>query len=296
MFSDQGSPTPAQQGHYHVLIPLAPIRARVQPDRCFAPIRFRVGRGSMQASASDQATTLAAVHPPTRDGVGTVKTHLSAETLQLYARAWARFARFCTEHGRTAFPASTDVVSAFLLQSGAGRAALARYLAAIDHKHRQNGLAPPGDDPGLRAVLRSARKTAPRAGRRSAPTPAHLHRLAQCCPGDLAGRRDRALLLLAAAGLGRATLVGLEAERLRFSERGVSCVVTGIETGRQIEVARSVGIASCPVRALEDWLRVSATRYGPVFRKVNRWGRVEDAALGRDAIRLILVRRTAELR
>jgi site-specific recombinase XerC len=123
-----------------------------------------------------------------------------------------------------------------------------------------------------------------------------LHRLAQCCPGDLAGRRDRALLLLAAAGLGRATLVGLEAERLRFSERGVTCVVAAIETGRQIEVARSVAIVSCPVRALEEWLRVSATRYGPVFRKVNRWGKVEDAALGTDALRLILARRTAELR
>jgi len=123
-----------------------------------------------------------------------------------------------------------------------------------------------------------------------------LHRLAQCCPGDLAGRRDRALLLLAAAGLGRATLVGLQAERLRFSERGVTCVVARFVTGQHIEVARSVAIVSCPVRALEDWLRVSATRYGPVFRKVNRWGKVENAALGTDAIRLILARRTAELR
>jgi hypothetical protein len=140
------------------------------------------GMGSMQGvsiRSGDQATTLAAVHPPTRDGVGAVKTQLSAETLQLYARAWARFARFCAEHGQTAFPASTDVVSAFLVQSGAGRAALARYRAAIDHKDRQNGLAPPGHDPGLRAALRSARKTAPRAGRRSAPTAAHLHRLAR---------------------------------------------------------------------------------------------------------------------
>jgi site-specific recombinase XerC len=228
--------------------------------------------------------------------VGVVKSRLSPETLQLYARAWVRFARFCAEHGRAAFPASPDMVSAFLVQSGAGRAALARYLAAIDHKHRQHGLAPPGQNRGLRAALRSARRAAPPAGRRSAPTPAYLHKLAQSCPGDLAGRRDRALLLLAATGLGRTALVGLQAEQLRFTERAVTCVVAGSESTRQIEVPRSAALASCPVRALEDWLRVSATRYGPVFRKVNRWGQIEHAALGTDAVRLILARRTAELR
>lgn len=250
----------------------------------------------MRPSASDQATSSAAAQQPGPVRVGAVKSQLSPETLQLYARAWVRFARFCAEHGRAAFPTSPDTVSAFLMRSGTGPAALARYLAAIDHKHRQHGLAPPGQSPGLRAVLRSARTSAPSIGRRSAPTPAHLQRLAQSCPGDLAGRRDCALLLLAAIGLGRAALVGLQAERLRFTERGVTCVVAGSESTRQIEVPRSAAIASCPVRAVEDWLRVSATRYGPVFRKVNRWGQIEHAALGTDAIRLILARRAAELR
>ena len=40
-----------------------------------------------------------------------------------------------------------------------------------------------------------------------------------------------------------------------------------------------------PAQALEDWLRGSATRYGPVFRKVTRWGTVEPKTLGADAIR-----------
>jgi site-specific recombinase XerC len=144
--------------------------------------------------------------------------------------------------------------------------------------------------------LRSARNASPRTRKDPAPTPAQLRRLAQSCPGNLTGRRDRALLLLAAAGLGRAALIGLQAEQLCFSERGVTCVVAGSSVPRQIAVTRSAALASCPVRALEDWLRVSTTRCGPVFRKVNRWGNIETAALGADAVRLILARRTAELR
>jgi len=249
----------------------------------------------MQASASDHATIPSATSQSRRDRVGTVKAHLSAETLRLYARAWARFGRFCAENGVAALPANPDTVASFLTGLGRGRAVLARYLVAIDHKYRQHGLAPPSRDPGLRVAVRAARKMAPQADRRSGPGPSQLQRLAQSCPGNLAGRRDRALLLLAAAGLGRAALVGLQAEQLRFTERGVSCVVAGDHV-RQIEVSRSAAFASCPVRALEDWLRVSATRYGPVFRKVNRWGQVEIAALGTDAVRLILARRTAELR
>ena len=137
----------------------------------------------------------------------------------------------------------------------------------------------------MRVVLRKARRAAPRRTRAAAPDAATLIRLADACRGDLAGQRDRALLLLLAAGLGRAAIVALQAEQLRFTERGLEM------QGHRL--TRAALAAPCPVRAIEQWLRVSATRYGPVFRKVNRWGQLEHAALGTDAIRLILARRTA---
>jgi hypothetical protein len=39
------------------------------------------------------------------------------------------------------------------------------------------------------------------------------------------------------------------------------------------------------VRALEAWLEASGCCFGPVFRKVNRWGDVGPAALHPDAVR-----------
>ena len=45
------------------------------------------------------------------------------------------------------------------------------------------------------------------------------------------------------------------------------------------------------MQALLAWLRASDTRFGPVFRKVDRWGNVEHRPLGTDAVRRILARR-----
>ncbi len=221
---------------------------------------------------------------------GTVKTHLTAETLRLYAGDWACFQAYCAEHRAKPLPAAPGVVAAFLASAGPGRAALSRRRAAIDHYHRHRGFPPPGTDASVRAALRHARRAAPRPERAPPPAPAMLERLADACGSNLAGQRDRALLLLLAAGLGRDAIVSLHAEHLRITEAGLELRGTH---GEAFHLPRSVSVACCPVRAMEGWVRASATRYGPVFRKVNRWGQVEHAALGADAIRLILARCTA---
>ena len=105
-------------------------------------------------------------------------------------------------------------------RSAAWSGGLARRLAAIVDQYRRHGLQAPARDPAVRAVLREARRTA-RPRRRRAPRAARLPRLAGACPGDLAGLRDRALLL-AAQGLGRATLVGLYGEHIDFDHQGVA--------------------------------------------------------------------------
>jgi hypothetical protein len=122
-----------------------------------------------------------------------------------------------------------------------------------------------------------------------------------------AGRdADRALLLLAASGLGRAALVGLDFEHIRFTGSGVELSLepsgegerAGMEEegrGPTFVVQRAVGPRLCPVQALRDWLDTSETRFGPVFRKIDRWGTLEYHRLGTDAIRRIVARRAQPL-
>jgi len=220
----------------------------------------------------------------------------AVETVRLYAGDWAAFVSWCRAAGLTALPANPATIALYLgpLAGTLSHGALARRLAAIGHEHRRNGHPPPGADPAVRTILQVARRSrTPR--RRPQPGPVQLARMAAHCPGDLAGLRDRALLLLMAAGFGRSGLVGLDAEQIRFTATGIDAVFPGDETERRppriVSVPRGAAFSACPVHALEDWLRASDTRFGPVFRKIDRWGNVEYRRLGTDAVRRILGRR-----
>jgi integrase len=195
-------------------------------------------------------------------------------------------------------PADPDTVTAYLvsLAETLSYGTLMRRLAAIADQHRQYGLVAPPTDPAGKTLLREMRGSAIRR-RRPQPASSLLARMAITCPGDLSGLRDRALLLLAAAtGLGRTALVNLDMEHIRFTTLGLELSVPDYRDTdgpkRGITVHRGASLASCPARALEDWLRSSNTGFGPVFRKVDRWGNVEHRRLGADAIRRILMRRS----
>ncbi|TLU70674.1 site-specific integrase [Lichenicoccus roseus] len=221
-------------------------------------------------------------------------TLLKPETRRLYATDWAAFALWCRNGDQTALPADAATLAAYLQDQAMrlGPGALARRLAAIVDQHRRHGLQAPAGDPILRAVLREARRTA-RPRRRPAPGAAQLTRMAGACPGDLAGLRDRALLLLAAAGLGRGALVGLDIEHIEFGHQGVTLQIVAVHGVMQaVTLPRAAERRLCPARVLEDWLRSSETRFGPVFRKIDRWGNLEHQRLGTDALRRILARRS----
>jgi integrase len=213
------------------------------------------------------------------------------ETKRLYAGDWRAFRHWCRMQNSSALPAAPATVAAYLAAGPKLRpGTLRRRLAAIAAQHRQHGLVSPVDAV-VRQQLSDARRAAP--ARRAPPRPSagDLARMAATCPGDFLGKRDRALLLLlAAAGLGRAALVGLDVEHIFFSETGADLLLrphsAGDSAGRTVRLERGPK-NTCPVRALEDWLRTSETAYGPVFRKIDRWGNLEHRRLGTDALRRI---------
>ncbi len=241
-------------------------------------------------------------------------------TLKLYAGDWARFVAWCREHHRPSLPASSDTLAAYLVDCAPGlsRGALGRRRSAISTMHRQAGLPTPVLNPETHKALRTAAKsTSTRSA--SPPTAAGLVRIAAKCPRDLPGLRDRALLLLAAAtlrprgrgerasgsmdpggertelaGVARLFVLALDAEHVRFTSTGVDLQLrTRIDEAvpsRTVTLTRAMTATSCPVRALEEWLGRSETAFGPVFRKVDRWGNVEHNRLGPDAWHRILAR------
>lgn len=276
----------------------------------------------MAEPAGDHLMTQAAAVPRSR----------AAETRRLYAADWASFAAWCRRQALRPLPAAAETVAAYLasLSTVLAPGALARRTAAIADRHRGTGHVSPGTDEQVRAVLRAARAerrvaagaaagtegeaaAARAAGRprasaarpsafrragamRSAAEAAQLTRMAARCPGDLAGLRDRVLLLLAAAGIGGDQLLTLDREHVRLTDHQLTLRLSGADPEAVVVIPRGAAAASCPVRALDSWLGISDTRFGPVFRKVDRWGNVEQQRLRADGLRRIWQRRVVTAR
>lgn len=222
---------------------------------------------------------------------------LTPGTLRAYRADWAAFQAWCRQRGQVALPAAVDTVEAHLLALAAtrGRSTLDRRLAAVLHRHRSAGCPLPNADPSAARRLLAAKRRARGSRRKPPPTPAQLRRMAASCPGDLAGLRDRALLLLLArTGLRRAALVSLDRDHVDLTPAACTLSVPGGSAPARIVLPRLP--EGCAVRALQDWLRASDCRFGPVFRKVDRWGNAEHRPLGADALRRILARRAKALR
>lgn len=258
------------------------------------------------ASGSDDA--------PAAAGPGST-ARSSPATLRAYRTDWAGFRDWCRAEKRAPLPADPHAVAAHIeaLAPTHGGAALRRRVAAIGFHHRLSEAAWDASHPAIRAALRAlGRGHAPRRPRRrvATPTAPELPRLLAACGADLAGLRDRALLLLAVAGgLDRAELVGLDREHVRDVPGGLELLVAraagdagrdDVDDAPDPAAARAVAVPSgaapetCPVRALRTWFDVSGCRFGPVFRKVDRWGNIEHDRLGADAVRRVLLRRRAE--
>jgi len=224
-------------------------------------------------------------------------------TLRAYASDVANFETWCKHNSLTAFPATPEVVGAYLAAAGEGYAmqTLRRRVAAIARASGVAGHPLDTKHPSIRETLRGIGRTHGSRGRKAAAlTTTELRALSRACDPGLTGDRDRALLLVAFAGaLRRSELVALDAEKLVWFEDGVKLRLEKSKTdkegkGAEVTIVYGRHEATCPVRALRLWVGQAEIKSGPVFRKVNKGGRVEARRLSEDAVRQILLRRAAD--
>ncbi len=114
--------------------------------------------------------------------------------------------------------------------------------------------------------------------------------------GRLKDLRDRALLLIGfAGGLGRYTLA-ISCNNVERLREGIILTIRRSKTD-QDGVGRRIGIPFGrnihPVRALETWFSAARIEDGPVFRPVDRHGRVSGGRLSGEAVSLIVRDRLA---
>ena len=220
-------------------------------------------------------------------------------TRRAYRSDFGRFAAWCAARGAAALPAAPEAVAAFLAsEAGAGAkpATLARRVAAIRYAHRLAGHEPPTSAEAVRATLRGIRRTMGAAPARKAPaTASRIAAMAALAPaGTLRGLRDRALLLLGFAGaFRRSELVALHVEDLAETPDGLRVRIRrskGDQEGLGQEVAVPHGARLRPVEAVRAWLDAAGITEGPIFRRVNKGGRVGAEALTAEVVALVVQR------
>lgn len=209
-------------------------------------------------------------------------------TQRAYSTDFRIFSKWCQERALDPLPALPATVAAYLAyEVGQNRrpSTLGRRLAAIQHAHRHAGQEPPTKAETVKATLRGIRRTLGTAHHRKSPaTAGRTKAMARSVPDSLIGIRDRAIILLGFAGaLRRSELVALEVADVEPSDGGLRVTIRRSKTDQQgagVIIAIAPGITDCPATAVRIWLRAAGIADGPIFRSINRAGKISPTGLG----------------
>lgn len=226
---------------------------------------------------------------------GYVKAASSDNTRRAYASDWKHFTGWCRRQGIDILPPSPHTVGLYITACASGAATadrkpnsvttIERRLSALTWNYNQRGTPLDRRDRHIATVLAGIRNThASPARQKEAVLPEHLIAMLETRDrGSLRGLRDRAMLLLGfAGGLRRSEIVGLDVGRddtedgrgwIEILEKGMIVNLRGKTGWREIEIGRGSADATCPVVALQTWLKLAKIGHGPLFRRVTGQGK-----------------------
>jgi integrase len=223
---------------------------------------------------------------------GYVEAASSANTRRAYQADWRHFEQWCRLQGLSVFPPLPRTVGLYITalasgDRGKGRAVstIERRLSAITWNYRQRGMLLDRKDRHIATVLAGIRNSHARPPvQKEAILPEDLIAMLDVLDrGTLRGLRDRAMLLVGfAGGLRRSEITGLDlgADQtedgrgwIEIEDKGMLVVLRGKTGWREVEVGRGSSDATCPVVAVETWIRFARLARGPLFRRVTDSGR-----------------------
>lgn len=219
-------------------------------------------------------------------------------TLKAYRSDWKDFVGWCQANGQASLPASPETVALYLsdLASHCKTSTLHRRISAISQAHQAAGHEPPTRSALVKNLWSGIRRTKGTAqvGKEPLLTQDIQVMIGAIRKGTTKSLRDRALLLLGFAGaFRRSELVALDCEDVRFTREGLTVTIRRSKTDQEGE-GRKVGIPygshpdTCPVRTMEDWLSESGIASGPLFRPINRHGKMKGDRLTDQSVALVV--------
>lgn len=244
---------------------------------------------------------------------GYVEAASSANTRRAYAADWKHFSSWCRKQGLGTIPPSPQTVGLYITACASGGgggkpnsvSTIERRLSSLSWNYAQRGLSLDRRDRHIATIMAGIRNThaAPPRQKEAILFGDLIAMLETLDRGSLRGLRDRAMLLIGfAGGLRRSEIVGLDVGRdqtedgsgwIEIFEEGLLVTLRGKTGWREVEIGRGSTATTCPVIALETWLKFARIAHGPLFRRVTGRGRQVGAERLKDQEVARLVKRTA---
>jgi site-specific recombinase XerD len=205
-------------------------------------------------------------------------TH-AARTRVEYGKDWRRFEAWCTADGYSAMPASADTViryAAETLERGGRLSSVRRYVTAINDRHRRQGEQLPDPDRVQRFLANAQRLLHDWPRPKTALSIEHLRAICARLTDSASDTRARCILTLGfASALRRCNLVALDLADIAWVPQGIVIRVRYEKQdqcgrGRVVGILRGQSADTCPVRALEAWLKIRGGHAGPLFTGTHR--------------------------
>jgi site-specific recombinase XerD len=222
----------------------------------------------------------------------------AANTKRAYRSGWRDFSKWCDASGREPLPADVATVIDYLTHladRGQAMATIDVKRAAIASAHATAGYGDPTKHPDVATLVKGIARTIGRAQAKKEPVTLDDLRamVGTLDTSTVGGKRDKALILLGYAGaFRRSELVALDVADLRVNGKVVVTLrksKTDQEAqGRQKHVPTLDDATICPVTALLDYLDTAGIESGPVFRRLDRAGRLTADRLSAQSVALIL--------
>jgi len=224
-----------------------------------------------------------------------VEAASSANTRRAYAADWKHFSAWARRQNLEVLPPDPQTVGLYITACASGKvtgdkkpnsvATIERRLSSLTWNYTQRGQPLDRKDRHIATVLAGIHNThASPPRQKEAILPEDLIAMLETLDrGTLRGLRDRAILLVGfAGGLRRSEIVGLDVGRdqtedssgwVEVLEKGMLVTLRGKTGWREVEIGRGSSDTTCPVVALQTWLKFARIAHGPLFRRVTGQGK-----------------------
>lgn len=195
-------------------------------------------------------------------------------------------------------PATVEMIAQYLEAhaNNLNPRTLTRKLVALSHWHTYQDFTDPTQHTVIGKIIAGINRLHGQPKQQArALTPDELTRMVTHLiqQETLAATRDNALLQIGFfAALRRSELVAIKVEHLHWDEEGIEILIPSSKTdpehqGQYCVIPYGEGTL-CPIQALKKWLSLSNITTGYIFRRLYRFGRLDDKPLSAHSVNHII--------